>query len=396
MVKSPLKVLFLGSDEHGYLTMRRYLWKIKRFKSTMEWIADAGQGAARLLARRFDACLVDSSFGRKNSLQLLRGATRRGCAAPIIMLSNKRDRGCDTEFILAGASDYLIKPEIDPIFLERSLRYSITHKKKEQALRTAKRLQQNAREKLEKIVRSINEEMDTAQKVQESMLPRHISEMGGLRVATAFLPCGRIGGDLYDVVKIDETRTCFLMFDVVGHGIPAALISAMVKVSFSKNITPPVSTAEIMERVNTEIVNFFKEKRHITAFIAVYDTLTGEIAYTGGGHPSPIVIRAQSRHLENLSSRGLPLGMFAEVKYEVSKMRLEAGDCIVFYTDGLTESHNLRDASLGKKRLEEVLRGSSGERSPEDILGAIVKSRFSFRGTAARSDDITVVVAKVI
>jgi serine phosphatase RsbU (regulator of sigma subunit) len=395
MAKDPLKVLFLGNYEQDFRFMREYLHKMKRIKSVIQWISDCAEGSKRLLTYHFDVCFVDAGLGQRKSLELLREAMHAGCSAPIIMLSNKRHHSFDVKAMKAGAADYLIKSEIDTSFLERSIRYSITQKKKELALSKSKRLQQTAKEKLEKIVRSINEEMETAQKVQESMIPRQISEMSGLSLATAFLPCGRIGGDLYDVIKIDETKTCFLMFDVVGHGVPAALISSMVTVSFNKNITSLASTSEIMERVNREIINIFKEKRHITAFIAIYNSKTREIVFTGGGHPAPIVLRSNSRRLEYLSSRGLPLGMFTDIKYEVSKMQLMVGDCIVFYTDGLTECHNNEGALLGKKQLEGILAGMPEQRSPEDVLGAILRAQLSFSGEAARSDDITIVVVKI-
>jgi sigma-B regulation protein RsbU (phosphoserine phosphatase) len=395
MAKGPLKVLFIGSDEYGYLLVHDCLRKMKQLKSTLDWIPDFNQGAERLLSRHYDVCLLDCACSPKRNFELLRKAARNGCSAPIIMLSDGPQRGLDIKSMELGATDYLIKTEIDSWTLERSIRYSIIHKKKEAALRTSKRTQQNAREKLEKIVQSINEEMETAQKVQELMLPRQSVKLAGLTLATAFLPCGRIGGDLYDVIKIDDSTTCFLMFDVVGHGIPAALISAMVKFSFCKNITPLAGTAEILEKVNKEILDFFKERHHITAFIALYNTLTREMTFTGAGHPPPIVVRNGTRHLENLSSRGLPIGMFPEIAYEVSRVQLKPGDWIVFYTDGLTEGYNAKHTSFGKTRLESVLADLPEDWSPEDVLGAIIESQFSFRGTAARSDDITIVVAKV-
>ena len=150
-----------------------------------------------------------------------------------------------------------------------------------------------------------------------------------------------------------------------------------------------------MERVNKEIVSFFKEKRHITAFIAIYDNVTGEIVFSGGGHPSPIVLHPAEKRIEYLNSRGLPLGMFRDIPYEASRMQLNQGDCIIFYTDGLTESYNTNKALFGKKQLEGVLTSLSEGCSTDDILGAIIKAQCSFSGTVARTDDITILIVKI-
>ncbi len=395
MASRSLRVLVIDDRERDFFITRSLLRKMQSVMTRLQWISDYDRGLEALLKNSFDVCLVDYNLGRRNGLDFLRTAIRKGCTAPIIILSDRRDHVVDIKAMKAGAADYLVKREIGPSLLERSMRYSMEHKREERALRAAKRLQQEAKEKLEKAMQSITEELEMAQKVQESMLPRDTTDINGLSLATAYLPCRRIGGDLYDIIKIDETRTCFVMFDVVGHGVPAALISAMVKVSFSKNITYSLSSSDIMERVNKEIVGFFKEKRHITAFVGIYDHTTKEITFTGGGHPSPIVVRSTPKRIDYLISRGLPLGMFADIKYEVSRSYLHSGDCLVIYTDGLTESNSADGVLFGKKRLENILLSLPQESTANDVLGAVVKAQFMFNGNVERNDDITVVIAKI-
>jgi sigma-B regulation protein RsbU (phosphoserine phosphatase) len=155
------------------------------------------------------------------------------------------------------------------------------------------------------------------------------------------------------------------------------------------------SPSEIMERVNKEIVNFFHEKRHITAFLGIYDSTTKQLSFTKGGHPSPILLHAREKRLEYLMNGGLPLGMFSDIHYDVSNAGLTGGDCLVLYTDGLTECCNAHDALFGKKRLEDVLLALPEESSTNDILGALIRAQLSFSGTAQRSDDITIVIVKI-
>ena len=390
-----IKALLVDNNESHYNDLLALVRQITVKKTELQWVSDDKKALELLKKNIHDVCLMDVDAGDRGGLELLRAAIRVGCKAPIILLADRGDHATDIAAMKAGAADYLVKGSIDASLLERSIRYSIEHKREKEALHKSKRMQQAAKEQLEKAMQSINEELEMAKKVQESLLPRDIAEVNGLAVAAAYFPCGRIGGDLYDIIKIDENRTCFAMFDVVGHGVPAALISAMIKVSFSKNSTRDACTAEIMERINKEIVNFFHEKRHITAFLGIYDSTTKEIFFTNGGHPSPILMHPRGKRMEHLGNGGLPMGMFADIKYEVSKAGMASGDCLVMFTDGLTECGNSSNALFGKKRLEDILLSLPEESSTNDILGAIIKAQLFFSGNSARSDDITILIVKV-
>jgi|GEM_PF-1179501 serine phosphatase RsbU (regulator of sigma subunit) len=390
-----IKVLLVDNDERDYRAAKNFLEEIPVHQTSLQWVSEYEKALELLKKNIHDVCLLDVDIGGRGGLELLRAAVRGGCRAPIIFLASRGDHAKDVEAMKAGAADYLVKGTIDASVLERTIRYAIERKKEKEALHRSKRLQQAAKEQLQRAMQSIDEELEMARVVQESLLPKDITRVNGLEVSAAYLPCGRIGGDLYDIIKIDEHTSCFLMFDVVGHGVPAALISAMAKVSFSKNIMHNESPSEIMERVNKEIVNFFHEKRHITAFLGIYDSTTKQLSFTKGGHPSPILLHAREKRLEYLMNGGLPLGMFSDIHYDVSNAGLTGGDCLVLYTDGLTECCNAHDALFGKKRLEDVLLALPEESSTNDILGALIRAQLSFSGTAQRSDDITIVIVKI-
>jgi serine phosphatase RsbU (regulator of sigma subunit) len=395
MEQSVIKILLIDDNEIDSQITNHLLKKIPGKRFDIERVTSFADGLETMIKNMHDVCLLDYSLGPDNGLDLLRLAIAQGCKAPIIMLTGQDDRETDFEAMKAGAADYLVKGKMDAALLERSIRYSLERKRQEDILRESQRLERAAKEELEETVKALDVELEMAKKVQESMLPRDIGNKNGINVAAGYFPCGRVGGDLYDIIQIDENRTCFLMFDVVGHGVPAALISAMAKVSFTKNITRNACPAEIMERVNKEIINYFEEKRHITAFLAIYNRSANELSYSKGGHPAPILIRAHGKDLERLANNGLPLGMFPDIKYEVSTTPFESGDALVMYTDGLTECCNLADKAFGKKRLEEVLSNVPKESTVDDYLGALIKAQFVFAQGAPKTDDITILIAKL-
>jgi sigma-B regulation protein RsbU (phosphoserine phosphatase) len=389
------KALFVDDEEDDFHVISGLMKSIPGSEISLYWEADFARALESLKKNNHDVCLLNIGQGERGGLELLRGAIRGGCKTPIILLAPPDAYALDLEAMKSGAADYLVKGTIDAALLERSIRYAVKRNNEQEALRESQREQQTAKEQLQKAMRSIDEELEMARAVQESLLPQDIAIVNGIDVSAAYLPCGRIGGDLYDIIKIDDHTSYFLMFDVVGHGVPAALISAMVKISFSKNIIRNVCPAEVMERVNKEIVNLFHEKRHITAFLAVYDSYTGRLSFTKGGHPSPLLYHPRENRLEYISNTGLPLGMFADIHYEVSTVGLQSGDCLVVYTDGLTECGNEHDVLFGRKRLEDVLLTLPEESSTDDILGALIKAQLSFCGNSPRRDDITIMILKI-
>jgi serine phosphatase RsbU (regulator of sigma subunit) len=395
MEQPAVKILLVDDNEIDSRITNHLLKKIPGKSFEIHRVTSFTAGLEALISNAHDVCLLDYRLGAESGLDLLRAAVSRGCKAPIIMLTGQDDQETDLEAMKAGAADYLVKGKMDAALLERSVRYSLERKRQEEILRESQRLERVAKEELEETLKALDSELEMAKKVQESMLPRDLAGINGVYIAAGYFPCGRVGGDLYDVIPVDENRTCFLMLDVVGHGVPAALISAMAKVSFTKNITRTVGPAEIMERVNKEIVNYFEEKRHITAFLAIYDRSAKELSYTKGGHPAPILIRSHGKDLERLANNGLPLGMFPDIKYEVTTTPFEPGDTLVLYTDGLTECCNLADKAFGKKRLEEVLCNVPKESSVDDLLGALIKAQFVFAQGAPKTDDITILIAKI-
>jgi Serine phosphatase RsbU, regulator of sigma subunit len=395
MENPTVRILLIDDDEEDYLITRDILREVKGRRFDIQWASSFESGLALMKQNIHDVLLIDYNLGAHNGLELVREAVKSGCTAPVIMLTGQDDEKTDFEAMKAGAVDYLVKGRIDTALLERSIRYSIERSREEDELRRSHQMEREAKEKLEMAMKAIDVELEMARKVQESMLPKDIGCFKGLSIAAGYFPCGRVGGDLYDVIKINEYLTCFLMFDVVGHGVPAALISAMAKVAFSKYIAQNVSTAEVMERVNTEIVSFFEEKRHITAFIGVYDAAKKELVYTKAGHPPPYIVRSNVQELERLTNNGLPLGMFPGIKYDSTKTVMGPGDTLVIYTDGLTECCNSEEKTFGKKRLEELLGNLPKESVPDDYLGALIKAQFKFTEGAAKTDDVTILIIKI-
>ena len=395
MENKAIAILLIDDDEEDYIITRDLLKDIKNRRFDIQWASTFETGLALMKRNIHDVFLIDYNLGANDGLDLMRKAKKTGCTAPVIILTGQDDEKTDFEAMKAGAVDYLIKGKIDAALLERSIRYSIERHREEEALRLSRQMEREAKEKLEIAMQEIDMELEMAKKVQESMLPKEIGCLKGLTISAGYFPCGRVGGDLYDVIRIDENKTCFLMFDVVGHGVPAALISAAAKVAFSKNIASNIGVTDVMERVNMEIVGLFEEKRHITAFLGIYDAQARELTYAKAGHPSPIIVPEKGKGLKHLTNNGLPLGMFPDIKYNASHIMIGAGDTLVIYTDGITECCNSEEIAFGKKRLEDILANLPKESLPDDYLGALMKAQLLFTQGAAKMDDVTILIIKI-
>lgn len=195
-------------------------------------------------------------------------------------------------------------------------------------------------EKRNEIIESYNnkikEELAIARNVQLSLIPSSVPKVEGLNLHAIYNPLDEIGGDLYDFIKIDEDNMGIFISDISGHGVPAAMITTMVKaiMETSRNLfsNPP----KLMDYLNKKIVNL-SEDMYLTAFYGVYNNKTKEFTYVRCAHPYPIIIRDKNI-IEITEGSGTILGMFENISFESETILLKNKDKLIFYTDGLSET----------------------------------------------------------
>jgi PAS domain S-box-containing protein len=222
-------------------------------------------------------------------------------------------------------------------------------------------------------------ELDMAKQVQQGMLPKNLPKLDGYEVGAAYAPTGKVSGDFYDFIRLDEKRIFMLMTDVSGHGVPAALVTAMAKMAFDRHVKAGLSVAQILTHVNVDLCAAINTDHYLTAFAGILDLSNGKLVYSRVCHPYPVIYRHKTRSLEHLKMRGgFFLGMFEDNSYSEEQTVLNPGDLLFVYTDGINESFNNKDELYGRKRLDSVILKHSVGGANETIAQAQMdKERFS-------------------
>jgi PAS domain S-box-containing protein len=222
-------------------------------------------------------------------------------------------------------------------------------------------------------------ELDMAKQVQQGMLPKTLPLLDGYEVAAAYAPTGKVSGDFYDFIHLDENRIFMLMTDVSGHGVPAALVTAMAKMAFDRHVKSGNSLSQILTRVNIDLCAAINTDHYLTAFVGILDLRDGKLSYSRVCHPYPVIYRHATKTLEHLQMRGgFFLGMFEDNSYSEQETELHPGDLLFVYTDGINESFNSKDELYGRKRLDAVISRFATMGSAETIAQAqLDKDRFS-------------------
>ena len=238
-------------------------------------------------------------------------------------------------------------------------------------------------------------ELSAAHDIQIGMLPRTFPafpERNDVDVYAFLEPAKQVGGDLYDFFFIDAHRLFFVIGDVSGKGVPAALFMAMTKTLFQAQALSSASTAEIMARVNKGLARDNAGQLFVTAFAGILDLRSGEVEYSDGGHEPPFIIRADG-HIERLEKEGgMALGMFDEAPYSSARFTLAPGEALILFTDGITEAENTDKTMYTARRIEEALGNFGGRSSARAIADGLVGDVRGFVGGAPQFDDIAVLV----
>lgn len=247
------------------------------------------------------------------------------------------------------------------------------------------RLVQHERER-----QRIERELTIAKEIQQALLPRKFHDYPHLDIIGMNTPCSEVGGDYFDVFEIDEQRTAFIIADVSGKGLGAALLTPMLQGALSA-MTIGVEPERAFHYINRLLCEHSEVGRYATAFFCIIDR-DGNLEYLNAGHPPPLVLR--NGHAVELFTEGsLPLGLVPEATHHASRAKLDPGDTLVLFSDGVTEAADREDNLFGVPRLQDILAGQ--HHSPLDSLQEdIVKSVERFCAGASQADDLTLLLVR--
>ncbi|MCP3980902.1 MAG: serine/threonine-protein phosphatase [bacterium] len=233
------------------------------------------------------------------------------------------------------------------------------------------------------------DEIQIARQVQEALLPDESPHIPGWAVWSYSRPANDVGGDLVDYVDLDGFRHGVLLGDVAGKGLGAALLTAKLQATLRALVPESVSLDDLGTRVNSIFYRDGLDNRFATLFYVEVEYDSGQARFLNAGHNPAFVIRPD--RVDPLVASSLPLGMLPATKYREEEIRLDPGDILLVYSDGLTEAQNEDGDEFGQERLESMFDTWRG-RTPEEIGNAILDEVDAFIGDTRPHDDLSLVV----
>jgi sigma-B regulation protein RsbU (phosphoserine phosphatase) len=233
-------------------------------------------------------------------------------------------------------------------------------------------------------------ELGFALKVQQALFPRSLPEDRGLEFAATCLPARGVSGDYYDVFQLEDGRLIFAIADISGKGISAAILMASLQALLRAVVPNGSSPSDVCRRLNNHLHQITDSSRFATFFYAEWNQEKRQIAYVNAGHNPPFLFTGDGR--QSLDLGGFPLGVMPESDYETGEVRLQWGDTIVLYSDGITEAGLSEDRPFGEQRLAEIIETHQGK-SLKDIQSRVLGAVRSWLRNEPE-DDVTLVLVR--
>lgn len=236
------------------------------------------------------------------------------------------------------------------------------------------------------------QELAIARNLQESILPKNFPQIKGCDIAAVTIPAEEIGGDFYDFIPFTTESVGIVIADVSGKSIPAALYTAMIRTLLRAEAREKLSPAEILFRINRYIIEDFQYRMFVTLVYAVLDVRLKRLIYVNAGHRFPIIVHKNKPQF--LRSESIALGLSAEEKYTPRQVRLDKGDVMVFYTDGIIDAINRQQEIFGQERLLQLVEKYCSL-SAQGLTDRIREELHNFTQGQPQFDDLTLLVLKL-
>lgn len=296
---------------------------------------------AALESRPFDLVLMDLNYtgdttSGREGIDLLARVQALDRLLPVVVMTGWGSVDLAVEAMRRGVRDFVQKPW-DNAQLLATLKQEI-------GAGRARRLQDAADQR----------ELSEALKIQRRLLPQEIPQIDGWELAVSWQPASGVGGDCFDIIRFGDSRLGFSIADVVGKGIPAALLMSNLQAAVRAFASEVVDPRALCQQVNRILCGNIAEGRFISFFYSLLDATTGTLTFTNAGHYLPMLVRANGR-VDRLGLGGPVLGVIADATYEQGQVSMSAGDRLVLFTDGLTEARDGEDEEFGEERLVDAI-----------------------------------------
>jgi sigma-B regulation protein RsbU (phosphoserine phosphatase) len=381
------RILVVDDNDDNRYTLTLYL-DLEGYRN-VEAAEDGGMAIARLERESFDLVLLDVMMPKVDGYQVLTWLKARDRLRdlPVIMISSLNEMASVVRCIELGAVDYLNKP-FDPVLLRARIGASLEKKR--------------LRDEVDMHLARLETELAAARRLQQGMVPSSFPPPTPERPVDIFAsmePAREVGGDLYDFFYAGRGTLWFLIGDVSGKGMPAALFMARAKslirlaaelMRGEGGATPDPSS--IITRVNRELCEDNSEMMFVALFLGVLETGSGELRFCNAGHNPPYRMSGEKLELVN-GAEGTVLGVHPDASYVTGRTILAPGEVVYLSTDGIVDAANPQGDLFSEERLQAVLRAASGRPSAE-IVKTVGNAVRGFVGQAMPSDDVTMLAVR--
>ena len=368
--------LLVADDQPDLLDALRLLFKGEGVDLDTVSSPDAVLTAVR--DRPFDLVLMDLNYtsdttSGREGIDLLSRIQAIDDTLPVVVMTGWGSVDLAVEAMRRGVRDFVQKPW-DNAALVSLLRSEIAQGRE-------RRRQAAAAQR----------EIEEARRIQQKLLPSLMPTIDGVEIATCWQPASGVGGDCFDAIPFGAHRAALSIADVVGKGIPAALLMSNLQAAVRAFATEAAQPADLCQQVNRILCGHVGEGRFISFFYCIVDSDAGAITYANAGHYPPIVVRADGT-IERLEAGGAVLGVFSDRLYEQGQTAFGRGDRLVMFTDGITEARNAREDEFGEKRLLDLVVEHRACSAPA-LQARLVDAVSTFTGGSFQDDATLIVMA---
>ncbi|HNY13131.1 MAG TPA: SpoIIE family protein phosphatase, partial [Candidatus Wallbacteria bacterium] len=243
---------------------------------------------------------------------------------------------------------------------------------------------------------TIEKEIDVARGIQQKLIPKTPPVLAGIDIYAVNRAAKTVSGDYYDFLNHDDEgkKIGFVIADVSGKGVPAALIMAMTRAILRTQVVDNYSPADILYKTNNFLITDMENNRYVTMFYGLLDIDTLEYTYVKAGHNPPLWMHGDTLEIDVLDAMGFFVGMFDSARYEEKKIKLATGDKLILFTDGVIEAMNEANEEYGQDRFVSVIK-KYNDFDARSLVDKVLKDIELFVGAAPQSDDITLMVISV-
>ena len=382
---APTQILVVDDEPDIELLMRQKMRRqIRKGRYAFDFALNGIEALEKLNAPRdppFDMLVTDINMPKMNGLELLGEIARRNAEVKTIVVSAYGDMDNIRTAMNLGAVDFVTKP-VDFEDLETTIARTEEH------IRTWRDAMQS-RDRL----RALENELDMARTLQQSALPGEMPTSHRYEIEAHMTPTREIGGDFFDIVKLENEQLGTAVADVSGKGIPAALFMMGARSVLKGTAIGANEPGTVLSEMNQIIEQDNPNTMFLTLVYMVYNPRTGEMRYANGGHPPPMVVGGDGTGSELAPVQGVAVGLDADAAFEEGTATLEPGETVVLYSDGVVQAKNAAGEAFGTERLKQVFEGRPPAGAGEAIR-RIEEAVAAFSEGREHDDDVTVLALR--